>query len=187
MKKLEFVGKDVMRRNWKQVRDMVRGQYPHLTDTSIDHIASDMMRQTRGPEGDSVSVSPRTDNSNLVAWGKDVFADKPEDMEAWRFLTPMQKDTVKRGQCRFYPTGLSKTYVWCKQNGFVQEVTDGDAELIRNATLIRGWFQDPEVHGPFSPVRTFDYEVVEEHDFVDLDEARRYERDLQEKKQWSGV
>lgn len=187
MKKLEFVGKDVMRRNWKQVHEMVRAQYPTLSDTSIDHIASDMMRQTKGPDGESVTVSPRTNNTNLVAWGKDVFAEHPEGMAAWQFLTPIQRDTVRRNQCRFYPTGLSQTYVWCRENGFVQQVTDADADLIRNAAFIRGWFQDPDVHGSFAPIRTFDYEVVEEQDFVDLNEARRYERDLQEKKQWSGV
>ncbi len=187
MIRLEFIGKDVMRRNWKQVLEMTRAQYPHLTETSIEHIASDMMRQTKGPDGDSISVGPRIDQENLVAWGRDVFAENPETMEAWPLLTPIQRDTVLQGKCRFYPTGLSKTYVWCKQNDFVQEVSDADAELIRKATFIAGWFQNPEVYGPYTPVRTFDYEVAEEHEFNDLTEARRYERDIQGTKQWNGV
>lgn len=85
------------------------------------------------------------------------------------------------------PPGLQQTYVWRQSNGWVQEVTDHDYDLILSTPANRRQFRDPDIHGPYIPVRSYDApgEVVTiARNLREVDYAMRH---LTRAPQWSGV
>jgi len=54
------------------------------------------------------------------------------------------------------PPGLQQTCVWRAANGWLQEVNDHDYDLILSTPANRRLFRDPDIHGPFVPVRSYD-------------------------------
>jgi len=54
------------------------------------------------------------------------------------------------------PRGLSQTYVWRIENDWLQEVTPADYRLIFAHPASRRRFRDPDRHGPYQDVRSYD-------------------------------
>jgi hypothetical protein len=54
------------------------------------------------------------------------------------------------------PPGLRQTYVWRAENGWLQEVNEHDYDLILSTPANRRLFRDPDIHGPYVPVRSYD-------------------------------
>lgn len=54
------------------------------------------------------------------------------------------------------PPGLQQTYVWRHSNGWIQEVTDDDYALILSTPTNRRLFRDPDIHGAYVPVRSYE-------------------------------
>ena len=85
------------------------------------------------------------------------------------------------------PEGLSKTYVWCKANGWMQEVADADVEIIRNTRILNLMFRDP--NRAEGPLQIQDYRRQPTGDiyrFDSVDEAKAFERDMTSRPQWNG-
>lgn len=85
--------------------------------------------------------------------------------------------------------GLELTYVWCRQNGWEQDVLLTDWELIRTqspATASR--FHNVSELGPYVDVRTYgNAHVIERHEARTRDEMVALLKDHSRKPQWSGV
>ncbi len=54
------------------------------------------------------------------------------------------------------PPGLQQTYVWRQDNAWIQEVRDADYDLILAVPGNRRLFRDPDIHGPYVAVRSYD-------------------------------
>lgn len=53
------------------------------------------------------------------------------------------------------PPGLTRTYVWCLGNGWMQDVEDADYDLILSSPGNRRLFRDPDIFGLYQDVRSF--------------------------------
>ena len=183
MLRLEYIGKDTARRNWKRLLEHLRRMYPNVSETGIHEIA----------KAEFVRVAPRHDRLVQALFGRDILAADVTTIPAWPYLTPLMKRWVlnpalegRTHETLMDPPGLSRTYVWSKKNNWLQEVTDEDAAIIR-ASPARTWFRDYDKHGPYTPARTWDLPVVARETFTDAAEARRFERDQKRKKSWTGA
>lgn len=85
-----------------------------------------------------------------------------------------------------FPVGLSKTYAWCKQNAFIQEVADADVEVIRKSSF-RLWFRNPDMADGALQIHRYDYAPTETFSFAKMDDLAAFDRDQQRAKQWKGV
>ena len=83
------------------------------------------------------------------------------------------------------PRGLSKTYVWCKANNWLQDVEDADVAIIRNTPGLRDMFADPNRVGPFR-VGKYDYLSTGSTGISSLQDAQAFERDHTRKPLWKG-
>lgn len=54
------------------------------------------------------------------------------------------------------PPGLQQTYVWRLSRGWMQEVLEADYHLILSSPANRRLFRDPDIHGPYRDVRSYD-------------------------------
>ncbi len=196
MPRLEFVGKDVIRRNLDTVMARLRATYPNVSETGIVAMAQTQV----------VPIPPRLPQFVQCFFGRDILAEDPTQIEAWPFLTPDLRERILNtaaylgeGATRetLLNVPLSKTYVWSVKTDWVQDVTAADADLLRRVeipesqiakgeTPPRYWFRDIDQHGPFVPRRAFDLPVVSRETFTDPGEAKRYERDQRRKRQWAG-
>lgn len=86
------------------------------------------------------------------------------------------------------PAGLSKTYVWCAGNNWMQEVADADVAIIRNTPVVRLMFRDPNLAD--GPLQIQDYRrepTGEIYRFSSAEEAQAFERDMTSRPQWKGA
>ena len=180
---LEYLGKDTARRDWKRLLASLRQTYPNVSETGIHEIA----------KAEFVRVAPRHDKLVQALFGRDIYAEDLTTIPAWPFLSTFHRqwitDPATVGRTRealLDPPGLSQTYVWSAANGWVQDVTDEDAAIIR-ASPAKTWFRDANRFGPYSPARAWDLPVVSRETFNDAEEARRYEQEQKRKHLWTGV
>lgn len=85
------------------------------------------------------------------------------------------------------PDGLSKTYVWCQANNWMQEVADADVAIIRNTPILKLMFRDPNLAS--GPLQIQDYRRQATGDiyrFDSVDEAQAFERSMTSRPQWNG-
>jgi len=54
------------------------------------------------------------------------------------------------------PPSLRQTYVWRLSNGWMQEVLDADYDLILSTPFNRRLFRDPDIHGIYQDLRSYD-------------------------------
>lgn len=186
--RLVFIGKDTSRRNLPMFLDSLRQRYPNVSETGIQEMA----------KAELTKVPPRYSRYVEHLIGRDILSDDPTKILAWPHMTMTEQSKavdLRTGQIKPESErlrmldpfcALENTYVWRKENGWVQTVTDSDAEIIR-ASLARTWFRDVDRFGDQVPVRAWDLPVIESTGFNDLNEAKRFEKDLQRTKQWRGL
>ena len=86
------------------------------------------------------------------------------------------------------PRGLSQTYVWSLNSGWVQEVTDADYALILKHPFSRSRFRDPDLHGPYENVRSYDGPgVVTQQHIAPAKDADYILRQLKAAPTWQGT
>jgi hypothetical protein len=88
------------------------------------------------------------------------------------------------------PPGLKQTYVWRLSNGWTQEVRDDDYRLILSTVEDRQRFRDPDIHGPYTPVRSYDVEpeaMREVGRATTQPEVNYLVRQTQHRPQWQGA
>lgn len=85
------------------------------------------------------------------------------------------------------PPGLRQTYVWRASNGWVQEVQDADYDLILSTPANRRLFRDPDIHGPYVPVRSYDAQGEVIATARNLREAEYTLRHLERRPSWQGA
>lgn len=61
------------------------------------------------------------------------------------------------------PRGLSQTHVWRIDNDWMQEVTEADYRLIFAHPASRRRFRDPDLHGPYQDVRSYEAPGIVTH------------------------
>lgn len=86
-----------------------------------------------------------------------------------------------------FPVGLSKTYVWCLENQFMQTVSDADVELIRRTPGLKLCFRDPNLADGALQIRDYTYPTSEQLDFGKTNDLIDFEADQTRVKQWAGV
>lgn len=84
------------------------------------------------------------------------------------------------------PKGLENTYVWCQQNNWTQELTQEDYDLLMQFRNIRWLFQDPDVHGLYKPVRSYEAPVLEKHVARDMGDVKALMRQYERKEMFPG-
>lgn len=179
--RLEFIGKDVARRNQKKLLEGIERQYPTMTQAERNEIALVELAK----------VQPRHKHLVQHLIGADVVTEDPTTMALWPIMGSQLKRvilgrSIEGRRALIDPAGLSRTYVWRASNGWVQEVEDADVDVIR-ASPARNWFRDADKFGPYRPARAYDLPVKEREAFADAYEAKRFEADLILKPQWRGV
>ena len=83
---------------------------------------------------------------------------------------------------------LSRTYSWCFANNWLQEVTDADYDLILSMPGMGQKFRDPDIHGPYQDVRSYDGPgVVTQRHVAPLSDANYIMRQLKAAPSWQGT
>lgn len=178
---LEYIGKGVAKRHTMAFLDGLRRKFPLISEAGLHEIA----------KSELVKTPPRDKHTVQQLIGADVLAEDVTMIDAWPLLTKTVQSLILRTPAAHRhqlidPEGLSRTYVWRASTDWLAQVEDADAEIIFRSAA-RHWFQNIERHGRFTPVRAWDLPVVEREGFVDLHEAKRYEKDLQRKPLWNGM
>jgi len=182
MPRLEFIGREVIRRDPMKFLDELRAKYgATVSERGIQEIAAREFQRRK----------PRNPAMVVHLFGRDILTDDLTTIEAWPMVDPKEKRVLERltpaqREKKVDPEGLSKTYVWRKSNGWVQDVTEADAEVLRRSTA-RGWFRDIDVKGPFVVQRAWDFPVAERYEAGSIQDAQAIVRDVTRKKQWKGV
>lgn len=179
-KRLTFIGHDVLRRDPITFLEGLRQRFPNVSETGIQAIA----KRELGKK------PPRYDQYVQGLFGEDILTDDVTTIAAWRWLTPIlrrevQQASLEQRRAMVDPKGLSATYVWRKDNGWVQEVTDSDADILR-ASGARTWFRDTDMFGTHVPTRMWDFPVIETHTFNNQFDANAYRKEQHRQQQWRG-
>lgn len=178
MPRLEFIGREAIRRDPMKFLEQLRAKYPNLSERGLHEVAGAEFQKRK----------PRNPAMVVHLFGEDILADDLSTIEAWPIVDPKEKRvlerlTVEQRRKKVDPQGLSKTYVWRKSNGWVQDVTEADAEVLRRSTAA-GWFRDVDAFGRFVPQRAWDFPVAERYEATSIEEGKRFVADVTRKKQW---
>jgi len=180
---LEFLGKDIQRRNMDLFVEHLRRLYPHVSITGIQEMA----------KAELGAVAPRWEGYIVHFIGRDILSEDPRTIPAWQWFSKTergkaydaQRDQIRpvtdRLQMMDVTLPLETTYVWRLANGWTQTVSDADVEVIRRHPKARLWFQNADVYGPWTVKRAWDLPVTERLTFTNPDEALRYRKDLTRK------
>lgn len=183
MIRLEFIGRDIIRRNPMQFLDQLRAKYPTFTEAELHAVAG----------AEFSKKAPRHRSHVVHLFGRDILTDDLTTITAWQWVTPAfrrilaQADHAKRAALidPKLPDALEQTYVWRHENRWIQEVSDSDVAVLRRSSA-RGWFRDVDVHGPYVVPRTWDFPVAERFEAPSIDEGKRFVADVTRKRQWAG-
>ena len=181
MPRLEYIGREIIRRDPMKFLDQLRAKYPTLTERGLHEVAGREFSKRH----------PRHDRQVIHLFGEDIASEDIETIPAWPIVDPKEKRvllklTPAERMAKVDPQGLSRTYVWRASNQWVQDVTDADAAVLRASTA-RGWFRDYDTHGPFVPQQTWDFPVAERFEAANPAEGKRFIADVTRKQQWKGV
>ena len=179
--RLEFIGREVIRKDPMKFLEQLRAKFPNVSEKGLHAIAGAEFEKRH----------PRTPRMVVHLFGRDILSDDLTSIPAWPLIDPKEKRvlvnaTRERREQMIDPQELSRTYVWRQSAGWVQEVTDHDADVLRRSTA-RGWFRNIDAHGPFVPTRAWDFPVKERHTAGTLADAQAIVRDVTRKKTWNGV
>jgi hypothetical protein len=178
--RLEYIGREIVRRDPMKFLDQLRAKYPTLTERGLHEVAGREFAKRH----------PRHDKQVIHLFGEDITAEDLETIIAWPIMDPKEKRvllklTPAERAAKVDPKGLSRTYVWRASNQWTQEVTDADAAVLR-ASPAAGWFRDIDVHGPYVVARAWDFPVAERFEAPTLAEGKRFVADVTRKQQWTG-
>lgn len=177
---LQFLGKDIQRRNMTLFIEHLRRLYPHVQDTGIHEMAKAELGMT----------APRWDGLIVHFIGRDILSEDPRTIPAWQWFSrteqgkayDAERDEIRpvteRLQMIDATVPVETSYVWRLANGWTQTVSDADVEVIRRHPKARLWFQNADVYGIWTPKRAWDLPVTERLTFDKPDEALRYRNDL---------
>lgn len=179
--RLEFLGRDIVRRDPMKFLDQLRAKYPSLNERGLHEVAG----------REFVKKKPRNPAMVVHLFGEDIATAELETIAAWPIMDPKEKRvllklTPEQRAARVDPKGLSRTYVWRESNQWTQEVTDADAAVLRESAA-RTWFRDIDAHGPFVVARAWDFPVAERYEAPTVAEGKRFVADVTRKQQWKGV
>lgn len=86
------------------------------------------------------------------------------------------------------PRGLEQTYVWCMATNWLQEVTPNDYDLIIRQFDLRRLFRDPDRHGLYQDVRSYNEGIVTDTYMArDASDVRQLVRQHSRQQQFGGV
>ena len=180
--RLEFIGKDVIRRDPMKFLEQVREKYPTLSERGLHEVAGAEFEKRK----------PRHKNHVVHLFGRDILSDDLTSIAAWPLITPAFRRVLADRKAAgtigtlIDPEDLGQTYVWRHDHGWIQEVTDADADVLRRSKA-RAWFRNVDNHGLFVPGRAWDFPVKERYEAPNMTEAQAIVRDLTRKKTWKGV
>ena len=75
--RLEFIGKDIQRRNMGALLRNLRRMYPHVSETGIQEMA----------KLELTAVAPRWDGYIVHFIGRDILAEDPRTIPAWQWFS----------------------------------------------------------------------------------------------------
>lgn len=159
--KLEFIGRPGPHRNMTKFIEQVKHRRPDATPIQIERFAHTVNARNR----------PRQNFEIFQLFGADVMTDDLESLDVWphvskewkKFLPKLptltgtiipEKDGAVLNNLlvmRKYsevnrasicvPPGLSRSYIWCRSNQWIQDVSFEDAEIIRHRPDLRSKFR----------------------------------------------
>lgn len=178
---LEFVGKPSPRRNLNAFHDELRGKYPSLTERGIHEVTQAELEKT----------PPRYPGYVLHFFSDDILTADLTTLPTWHFFSKaeqrdMPRRTMEQRRRLVDPKGMSQTYVWRRENDWLQDVTGADVEVIRRSAA-RTWFRNVERHGPWTPERAYEFPVIESHPMTSKDDIEAFQRDRERKPTWHGL
>jgi hypothetical protein len=205
--RLEFIGQPGPHRNVRAFVERVRAANPSLTDPQVESV----VRRA------NATYKPRFPQQVWTLFGADILSDTLTSMDAWQLLDPSWRrdlplfpmdgghlitgddapqlaaaiqhysvNTINR-RSLLVPAGLSKTYVWRRENAWIQEVADPDVAIIRQTPILNQCFRNPD--GAAGPVTVERYErrVADRHTFATINDLEAFERDQQRRTLHKGV
>lgn len=85
------------------------------------------------------------------------------------------------------PAGLSKTYVWRRENAFTQEVHDNDVEILRQTPVLNRCFRDrDQANGPLT-IEYFQRGTASRELLRNANDLEAFEADQRITRSWKGV
>lgn len=85
------------------------------------------------------------------------------------------------------PRGIRRTYVWCNENQWTQEVLDHDVKIIRETPIHRHCFQSAEVSTGELVLQGYERLPREKIGFRTMGEFRDFERESERKTLYRGA
>lgn len=204
---LEFIGLPGPHRDMAKFVNAVRERTPGITNSALQDVV----------HAAGVKLPPRYKRQAWVHWGADILSDDLTSIDAWPYLDPARRNEVARlpreggvtvtagdpkastlmrdalvkgtlnRRSLMMPAGLSKTYIWCAANNWMQEVSDADAAILRSAPFARLLFRNPNYASGPVEVQSLTRPVVERFALTSLEDAQALERDHTRRPQWKGV
>jgi hypothetical protein len=178
--RLEFIGQEIIHRDPVAFLENLRKELPNMSEKAFHAIAGAEFEKR----------APRHDYLVVHLFGRDILTDDITTIAAWPDVDPQEHPallnaTIAERERKIDPPGLSTTYVWRKSNGWVQEVSDSDLDVIRQSAA-RTWFRDIDTHGAWVPKRAWDLPVRERYEASTLDDAAKFVADIKRNPQWQG-
>lgn len=117
--------------------------------------------------------------------GGATFPEGGDTFERIRLVKTLDRSSVNRSAL-ISIEGLENSYIWCRANGWKQEVTEEDKRLIL-ASPARNSFHDEETLGPYIDIRTYgNIAVKESFTARDGGDVKALQRQFTRNKSWSG-
>lgn len=159
--RLEFIGQPGPWRDLERFVEAVRFKRPSISEWDLMTIVHETNARLR----------PRNARQQLILFGMDIMSDALADIEGWRFIDSTWKNLVPlfplytgeliseqdgaklmsaistrsfsliNRASLVTPPGLSRTYVWTRENEFIQDVVDQDVDRIRTNPRLRSLFR----------------------------------------------
>ena len=85
------------------------------------------------------------------------------------------------------PRGIQRTYVWCNENQWTQEVLDHDVKIIRETPIHRHCFQSAEVSTGELVLQGYERLPREQIGFRTMGEFRDFKRESERKTLYRGA
>lgn len=207
---LEYIGQPGPHRDAKGWVERIRAAHPGISDIAVEGV----LRRANAKYRPRLDMLPwvlfgadimADDLTSIDAWAyldiRTKAALQAYPVHGGELITentPGRAMTLKRaidtyGQhgvnraSLMVPAGLSKTYVWCKANGFVQNVTDADAAIIRSTPVLNQCFRSASNADTALQYERFEREPVSRMEFRSLAEAEAYERESERRTYHKGV
>lgn len=206
---LEFLGYPGPWRDVEKFRNAVKAANPGLTDSQIMDLVhrenakkrwrhKEWVFQMFGADilsGDLQSMDAwpylqdrwKRDLPKFPVEGGEVIRHTDDDAVNLQFAIRTKGEQRVNRRSLMVPDGLSKTYVWCIANNWIQEVSDADAAILRAHPLLKLMFRNPNFAN--GPMQIQDYRrqsTGERYQFDSIDEAQAFERGMSSRPQWNG-